>query len=157
MSTNKIYRRKRVNFLKIYPLIREVQSLKYSIKKKDFDVLMYCDDLVYFRERDFDEGIYWGGWDPKRFKRLTLQEYLEKLPGTGTGKGNPTKYKLTLKARQMVTNTYKMCYHEKEIPESKSMNPIMKGGTYSHKKMAKFIIKHNQQLRDEQRKKFTSR
>ena len=157
MSTNKIYRRKRVNFLKVYPLVREVQSQIHKIKKNDFDILMYCDDLVYFREKDFDEGIYWGGWDPKRFKRLTEQGYLEKLPGTGTGKGNPTKYKLTLKARTMITNTYKMCYREKEIPESKIQNPIMKGKTYVHKKMGKFITKHNKELRNEQRKRFTSR
>ena len=155
MSTNKIYRRKRVNFLKLLPIVREVQSAIHKIRKVDFDILMYCDDLVYFRERDFDEGIYWGGWDFHKFKRLTEQGYLEKLAGTGTGKGNPTKYKLTFRARQMVTNTYKMCYQEREIPEGIS-NPVMKGETYSHKKMAKFITKHNEQLRHEKRKRFTS-
>ena len=123
----------------------------HGIKRTDFDLLIYLDTLVYFRKKDFKESIYWGGWDPKRFNRLLQQEYIEKLAGTGTGKGNPTKYKLTLKARQMVTNTYKMCYLEKDIPEGRS-NPIMSRKTYSHNKMADFIIKHNKNQKDERRK-----
>ena len=150
--TNKVYRRKRVNFLRIYPLIREVVSAMRNIKKSDFDLIMYLDDLVYFTRNQFIEGIYWGGWDPKKFKRLVEQEYIEKLPGTGTGKGNPTKYKLSMKSRLLVSNTYKMCYEEKEIPEGIS-NPVMKGETYSHKKMKKFIINHNKKLKNERRKR----
>lgn len=151
--TNKIYRRKRINFLRIYPLVREVMSVSKGIKKSDFDILLYLDDLVYFRQKDFDEGIYWGGWDPKRFKRLIESEYIEKLDGTGTGKGNPTKYKLTLKARTMVTQTYKICYEEREIPESPINNPIMNRKTYVHNKMADFILTHNKKLRNVKRKK----
>ena len=119
----------------------------HKLSKTDFDILMYCDDLVYFTKRDFRAGIYWSGWDPYKLDRLVETGYLEKLPGTGTGKGNPTKMKLTLKSRTMITNTYKMCYLEKEIPQSTMRNPIMKRETYSHNKMADFIINHNKQLK----------
>lgn len=154
--TNKIYRRKRVNFLRIYPLIREVQSQIKGISKSDFDILMYLDDVVYFRKKDFDKGIYWGGWDPKKFNRLLEQEWIEKLDGTGTGKGNPTKYKLTFKARRMVNNTYKMCYEEAPIPETPQLNPVMKRKTYSHNKMADFILNHNKQLDHVKKRKGSS-
>lgn len=152
MSTNKVYKRKRVSFLKVYPVVREVVSAIKGITKKDFDLIMYLDDLVYFRRKDFREGIFWGGWDPYKFKRLQEQGFIDKVQGTGTGKGNPTKYKLTLASRTMVTNVYKMCYLEKEIPES-IFNPIMKSKSRNHRKMAKFITKHNKQLRHEKRKR----
>lgn len=122
-----------------------------DIKKNDFDLLMYLDDIVYFSKKHFKEGIYWGGWDFNKFERLMNKGMIEKVSGTGTGKGNPTRYKLTLKARRMVTSAYKMCYGEQPIPESEYLNPIMKGETYSHKKMRKFIINHNKQLKDERR------
>ena len=48
--------------------------------------------------------------------------------------------------------TYKYCYQEEYLPET-----VIKGNTYQEKKLQRFIIKHNQQLKHEQRKKFTSR
>lgn len=152
--TNKMYRRKRVNFLRIYPLIREAIAAVKGIKKSDIDVILYLDDLVYFTKKQFKSGIYWGGWDLRRFNRLEDNELIDRIPGTGTGKGNPTRYKLALKGRTMVTNIYKMCYEEKEIPESTSINPIMRRKTFRHNKMATFIINHNKNLKNERRKTF---
>lgn len=150
--TNKIYRRKRVNFLKIYPLVRTVFAVMKEVKKSDIDIILYVDDFVYFTKQQFKGGVYWGGWDLRRFDRLQEKGLLEKYPGTG-GVGNPTRYKLGIKGRLMVTNIYKMCYGEKDIPASNA-NPIMKRGTFAHNKMATFILKHNENLKNEKRKRY---
>ena len=112
---------------------------------------MYLDDITYFTREHFKDGIWWGNFDFYKFSKLIEAGWIEKFY-IGKGRGDHSKYKLTMKARRMVTMTYKYCYQEEYLPET-----VIKGNTYQEKKLQRFIIKHNQQLKHEQRKKFTSR
>ena len=110
-------------------------------------MLMFIDDMVYFTKRQFKENSWWRDWNHLRFNKLVEMELVDKVAGTGHAKGNPTKYKIAFKGRRMVTAVYQMCYGEREIPESPMANPIMKKETYRDKKLSKFIINHNKNIR----------
>ena len=124
-----------------------MMCLKYGISHYDFEVLMFIDDLVYFTKKQFKEETWWSDWGYYRFERLMEKDFVDKVAGTGTGRGNPTKYKIAFKGRKMVTAVYQMCYGEKEIPESTLRNPIMKKENKRHVKMAKYIINYNKNIR----------
>ena len=151
--TNRIYRRKRVNFLKYYPLIREVVSIIRKIKKTDLDMLLFLDDVVHFHRGHFEEGMCWKSWDPRQWKRLEADGWIEKFY-KGTGRGDHSKYKLSLDGRRMVTRFYKHCYLEEELPTSTLRNPIMKGKTYKDKQLIKAINSYNKDVKNERSKKY---
>lgn len=151
--TNKIYRRKRVNFLKYFAVIKEVMVVTHGIKKSDFDILLYLDDIVYFTKQHFLEGMLWQIWDAPKWKRLQTDGWIGKFHKGGAN-GDPSRYKLTLKGRKMVTKVYKVCYGEEKIPIV--TNPIMKGKSYKHRKLKQVIELFNQEIQDNERSKFTN-
>ena len=145
--TPKIYRRKKVNFLKLYPAIRAVMCNKYGLSRSDFDLLLYLDDLTYFTRTHFKQGLWWKDIEYHKLTRMVKQGLIEQFY-KGVGTGDHSKYKLTIKSRRMVTMTYKYAYLEEYIPET-GLDMEVK----AHVKLLKFIVAHNKQLKDERRKR----
>ena len=142
--TPKIYRRKRVNFLKMYPVVRQVMCKNKGLNKRDFDLILYLDDLTYFTRSHFKQGLWWYDIEYHKLSRLVKDDWIVQFY-KGVGAGDHSKYKLSLKARRMVTMTYKYCYLEEYIPEH-GIDP-------KNKKLFRFVTEHNKQLKHERRKR----
>ncbi len=122
------------DYLKYWKVIRQYVKIKYGLNQADLDMILFLYSEAYFNKDKFDDFTRLVGWDSKRFKRMLKEGWLESFRKTDPHTKRRALYKLSFKAKHLVTLIYKYLNGEQLIAESYVNNPLM--------------IKNNKRYRD---------
>lgn len=113
------------DYLKYWKVIRQYVKIKYGLNQADLDMLLFLHSEAYFNKDKFDEFTRVVGWDSKRFKRMLKEGWLESFRKTDPHTKRRALYKLSFKAKHLVTLIYKYLNGEQLIAESYVNNPLL--------------------------------
>ena len=95
------------DYLKYWKVIRQYVKIKYGLNQADLDMILFLYSEAYFNKDKFDEFTRLVGWDSKRFKRMLRDGWLESFRKTDPKTHRRALYKLSFKAKHLVTLIYK--------------------------------------------------
>jgi hypothetical protein len=141
------------DFLKYWKVIRQYVKIKYGLNQADLDMLLFLYSEAYFNKDKFDEFTRVVGWDSKRFKRLLSDGWLESFRKTDPHTKRRALYKLSFKAKHLVTLIYKYLNGEQLISESYVNNPLLLKSSkrYRDAVMRGAVAQLNDSIRQQQR------
>lgn len=141
------------DYLKYWKVIRQYVKIKYGLNQADLDMILFLYSEAYFNKDKFDDFTRLVGWDSKRFKRMLRDGWLESFRKTDPHTKRRALYKLSFKAKHLVTLIYKYLNGEQLIAESYVNNPLMikNNKRYRDAVMKGAILKLNDSIRQQQR------
>lgn len=140
------------DYLKYWKVIRQYTKIKYGLSQSDLDMLLFLYSESYFNKDKFDEFTRLVGWDSQRFKRLQKEGWIESFRKYDPHAKRRALYKLSFKAKRMVTLIYKYLKGEELISETHVHNPLFKKNKrYRDAVMKSAVIKLNETIRQQQR------
>jgi len=113
------------DYLKYWKVIRQYVKIKYGLNQADLDMILFLYSEAYFNKDKFDDFTRLVGWDSKRVKRMLKEGWLESFRKTDPHTKRRALYKLSFKAKHLVTLIYKYLNGEQLIAESYVNNPLM--------------------------------
>jgi hypothetical protein len=141
------------DYLKYWKVIRQYVKIKYNLNQADLDMLLFLYSEAYFNKDKFDEFTRLVGWDSKRFKRMLRDGWLESFRKSDPKTHRRALYKLSFKAKHLVTLIYKYLSGEQLIAESYVNNPLLlkKSKRYRDAVMRGAVSQLNDTIRQQQR------
>ena len=141
------------DYLKYWKVIRQYVKIKYGLNQADLDMLLFLYSEAYFNKDKFDEFTRVVGWDSKRFKRMLKDGWLESFRKTDPHTKRRALYKLSFKAKHLVTLIYKYLNGEQLISESYVNNPLLLKSSkrYRDAVMRGAVAQLNDTIRQQQR------
>ena len=134
---------RKIDFLADYPVVRRYFCRKFDLSNQDFQFLCKLHSLGTFIRGDFEENKTMFAWDPQRWNRMLgdwIEVYRERAPKQGR---NYKIYTISLKAKRMIEDCYRMLCGEMDIPETPRYNPVMYEESYQDKRHAEAIRAFN--------------
>jgi hypothetical protein len=115
-------------------------------------MILFLYSEAYFNKDKFDEFTRLVGWDAKRFKRMLKEGWLESFRKHDPKTNRRALYKLSFKAKHLVTLIYKYLNGEQLIAESYVNNPLLlkKSKRYRDAVMRGAVLKLNDSIRQQQ-------
>jgi hypothetical protein len=113
------------DYLKYWRVIRQYIKTKHGLTQSDLDMILFMRTENYFSKAQFDDFVRVVSWDEKRFKRLLADGWIESFRKYDPKTNTRAIYKLSFKAKRMVTSIYNKLNGE-EIPTNRINNPMFK-------------------------------
>lgn len=113
------------DFLKYWRVVRQYVKIKYSLNQADLDMILFLYSEPYFSRAKFQEFNRVLPWDKKRFKQLVHDGWIDSFRKYDPTTNTRAIYKLSFKAKRMVTSIYKKLNGE-EISTYYKHNPMFR-------------------------------
>lgn len=124
---------KEMNLLKHYRIIRKWACRNNDLTDADLELLIYFDCLDFFTRKDYEAGTFAYSWDNKRWGRLLKEGWIVVWRHRNRTTQKYNIYKVSFKAKQLISKMYRIMLGEEDIPSSEKRNSIMRGKTYTDK------------------------
>ena len=113
------------DYLKYWRVVRQYVKIKYGIGQAELDMILFLYSEPYFSQAKFQEFNRVLPWNKKRFKKLVQDGWIESFRKYDPKTNTRAIYKLSFKAKRMVTSIYNKLNGE-EIPTNHINNPMFK-------------------------------
>jgi hypothetical protein len=113
------------DYLKYWRVVRQYVKIKYGIGQAELDMILFLYSEGYFSQAKFQEFNRVLPWNKKRFKKLVQDGWIESFRKYDPKTNTRAIYKLSFKAKRMVTSIYNKLNGE-EIPTNRINNPMFK-------------------------------
>ena len=127
-----------IKLFKYYRLVRKWACKTNGLTDGDLELLIYLDCLDRFTLKDFKAGEYTYSWDKHRWSKLKNNGWIEVWRTRHKNVGDFNIYKVSFKARNLITRMYKILLGYDDLPISRS-NVFYKNKTYTDKVFNKAI------------------
>lgn len=127
-----------IQLFKYYRLVRKWANKTYNLTDAELELLIYFDCIKHFTRDDFIKGTYTYAWNKRRWEKLRQDGWIEVYRHRNRTTMKFTVYKLSLKAKLMITRMYKVLLGEEDLPFS-SRSVFHSQKTYTDKVMTKAI------------------
>ena len=124
---------KEMNLLKHYRIIRKWACRNNDLTDADLELLIYFDCLDFFTRKDYETGTFAYSWDNKRWGKLLKEDWIVVWRNRNRTTQKYNIYKVSFKAKQLISRMYRIMLGEEDIPSSEKRNSIMRGKTYTDK------------------------
>jgi len=124
---------KEMNLLKHYRVIRKWACRNNDLTDADLELLIYFDCLDFFTRKDYEAGTFAYSWDNKRWGKLLKEGWIVVWRHRNRTTQKYNIYKVSFKAKQLISRMYRIMLGEEDIPSSEKRNSIMRGKTYTDK------------------------
>ncbi len=124
---------KEMNLLKHYRIIRKWACRNNDLTDADLELLIYFDCLDFFTRKDYEAGTFAYSWDNKRWGKLLKEGWIIVWRHRNRTTQKYNIYKVSFKAKQLISRMYRIMLGEEDIPSSEKRNSIMRGKTYTDK------------------------
>ena len=138
---------KDLGLLKHYRIIRKWACKTCNLKDADLELIMYLEAIDHFNKQDFKDGSYSFSWDNRRWNRLLKEGWIIVWRKRNRTTQKYNLYKISTKAKHLISRIYRIMLGEEEIPENPTSNKIMHRLTYSDKVLATSITKMNKDIK----------
>jgi hypothetical protein len=124
---------KEMNLLKHYRIIRKWACRNNDLTDADLELLIYFDCLDFFTRKDYEIGTFAYSWNNKRWGKLLKEGWIVVWRHRNRTTQKYNIYKVSFKAKQLISRMYRIMLGEEDIPSSEKRNSIMRGKTYTDK------------------------
>ena len=124
---------KEMNLLKHYRIIRKWACRNNDLTDADLELLIYFDCLDFFTRKDYEIGTFAYSWNNKRWGKLLKDGWVVVWRHRNRTTQKYNIYKVSFKAKQLISRMYRIMLGEEDIPSSEKRNSIMRGKTYTDK------------------------
>ena len=124
---------KEMNLLKHYRIIRKWACRNNDLTDADLELLIYFDCLDFFTRKDYEIGTFAYSWNNKRWGKLLKNGWVVVWRHRNRTTQKYNIYKVSFKAKQLISRMYRIMLGEEDIPSSEKRNSIMRGKTYTDK------------------------
>jgi hypothetical protein len=124
---------KEMNLLKHYRIIRKWACRNNNLTDADLELLIYFDCLDFFTRKDYEIGTFAYSWNNKRWGKLLKDGWVVVWRHRNRTTQKYNIYKVSFKAKQLISRMYRIMLGEEDIPSSEKRNSIMRGKTYTDK------------------------
>jgi len=137
------FHEKKFTFLKDWRIVRYYIKRKYGLSQSDLDVLLFLYDEHRFTKETFFEFSNTMQWSPRRFDIMQEKGFIVVWREKNEVANRKALYELATTSKLLVAGVYKKLLGEEKISENTSVNPIMRGDTYTDRVYRMAIRKMN--------------
>ena len=132
------------DYLKYWRVVRFYHTKKYKLRIDELELLLFLYSEQYFTKDKLKEFNSICSWDKKRIDKLLQEGWIQIFrPNTNRVK---RLYKLSVRAKQMVTRLYKILEGE-EIPTGPNNQLFKKKVSYADYMYKNMIVKMNEYIK----------